>query len=268
MRAHVENSMTRELPNNVPFSAKVSLIKEFQYRWPEAAKACFSAVHDNLMRQLLACVHSDFGRWESLHGQIRNFMTDLVKKHADACQTIIKTMLESEHTPFTQNEHYLHTCEEKWLSIQGCSCCCVQASIIPEAESASFSIQEQNELLAHLMQFGHQVQSLADLAKLSPPDEFETEMMVMAQVRSYFQVAYKRVIDTIPSMIDLVFLKGVQNDIQNFLLEKIQIGGKDGRDLCARYLAEDPDVVARRDEIMARQETLEKVKAELYSFGI
>ncbi|TFY76931.1 hypothetical protein EWM64_g7081 [Hericium alpestre] len=35
-----------------------------------------------------------------------------------------------------------------------------------------------------------------------------------------------------------------------------------------RYLAEDPDVVARRDEIMARQETLEKVKAELYSFGI
>lgn len=30
-----------------------------------------------------------------------------------------------------------------------------------------------------------------DLAKLNPPDEYETELRVMAEVRGYFQVSYK-----------------------------------------------------------------------------
>lgn len=31
----------------------------------------------------------------------------------------------------------------------------------------------------------------ADLGKLNPPDEFEAELEVMAEVRAFFQVAYK-----------------------------------------------------------------------------
>ena len=52
--------------------------------------------------------------------------------------------------------------------------------------------QEQNvwEALAALAKIGYTV-TPEDLAKLAHVDEFENEMRVMAEVRGYFQVAYK-----------------------------------------------------------------------------
>ena len=52
--------------------------------------------------------------------------------------------------------------------------------------------KEQNvqEALAALAKIGYTV-TPEDLAKLAPVDEFENEMRVMAEVRGYFQVAYK-----------------------------------------------------------------------------
>ena len=46
------------------------------------------------------------------------------------------------------------------------------------------------EALAALAKIGYTV-TPEDLAKLAPVDEFENEMRVMAEVRGYFQVAYK-----------------------------------------------------------------------------
>lgn len=50
------------------------------------------------------------------------------------------------------------------------------------------------EALAFLVQAGLPVGYLDStelLGKLMPPDEYETELRVMAEVRGYFQVAYK-----------------------------------------------------------------------------
>lgn len=42
-----------------------------------------------------------------------------------------------------------------------------------------------------LSQMGYSGLKNEDLARLHPPDAFEEELRVMADVRSYFQVAYK-----------------------------------------------------------------------------
>lgn len=48
-----------------------------------------------------------------------------------------------------------------------------------------------NAVLAALAEIGYPGLTLDDLGKLNPPDEYESELQVMAEVRGYFQVSYK-----------------------------------------------------------------------------
>ena len=47
------------------------------------------------------------------------------------------------------------------------------------------------ETLANLAKLGYAGLTEVDLGKLNPPDLYEEELEVMAEVRAYFQVAYK-----------------------------------------------------------------------------
>ncbi|KAG6863142.1 hypothetical protein C0991_007944 [Blastosporella zonata] len=71
MRQHIERSITRELPNNVPFSAKVDLITNFQASWEFATKVCFGAVRKQVQRMLEHHVAQTFHRYENLEGHIQ-----------------------------------------------------------------------------------------------------------------------------------------------------------------------------------------------------
>lgn len=55
-----------------------------------------------------------------------------------------------------------------------------------------------NLALAALAELGYRGLTAEDLGKLNPSDEYETELEVMAQVRGYFQVAYKVLFHLIP----------------------------------------------------------------------
>lgn len=58
-------------------------------------------------------------------------------------------------------------------------------------------------------------------------------------------------------------------DIQSFLLERMKLGAtREAAERCARYLAEDPNIVSHRQELQARKTRLEEVKDKLYNFGI
>lgn len=51
--------------------------------------------------------------------------------------------------------------------------------------------QKVNAALAALAELGYTGLRAEDLGKLNPLDEYQTELEVMAEVRGYFQVAYK-----------------------------------------------------------------------------
>lgn len=63
--------MTRELPNNVPYEAKASLIVRFQAKWPEAVEVCFEDVEEATLKVLLRMIEDHFGRFSILQLHIR-----------------------------------------------------------------------------------------------------------------------------------------------------------------------------------------------------
>jgi ferric-dicitrate binding protein FerR (iron transport regulator) len=75
------------------------------------------------------------------------------------------------------------------------------------------------------------------------------------------------VIDVIPSLIDLVFLKSLTEKMQPFLISKMELGSASAADSNAKLLAEDPEMVAWRDELTERRKRLESVVAELKKYG-
>ncbi|KAE9397406.1 hypothetical protein BT96DRAFT_1020873 [Gymnopus androsaceus JB14] len=501
VKKHVEQSITRELPNNVPYEAKASLIVRFQVTWPKTVDECFQRVEDVTLKLLLKMVEERFGRFALLQSHIRNFIKTLMDEHKKKCKEMLEAALEAERMPYTQNDHYLETTTQAWLnkykavrsgyadneeldpnakkhkakesspgnpSLSGASSTLFDANAFGAAASASIppssasggtfgafggksaalsaspfsntqtgfggksaaspvspfsnhqtgsftlepkssfsnaqtgesvnafgaaasasiplspasggafaafggksaapsaspfsntqtgfggksaaspaspfsnhqtgsptpgaksafsnaqtgpstrevksaappaslfskpsapqvysekpmppnresvsskgakgvsSIDEDTqkalqEAIGLLVQAGLPVSSLNPtelLGKLMPPDEYEKELKVMAEVRGYFQVTYKRMIDNIPCFIDLLFVRKLGDTLQPFLISKFGMGTPSANERCASYLGEDPVVVANREELLARKKRLESVDRELDEYSL
>ncbi|KAK0463456.1 P-loop containing nucleoside triphosphate hydrolase protein [Desarmillaria tabescens] len=371
MRKHIQRSITRELPNNVPFDAKVALITSFQRSWPHFVKSCFDNVRNTVLNTLLACVdHERLGRYDLLRHHLHSFISEIVSEQYASCHAFLDAILEVELSPFTQNLHYLDSSSEKWLAkykgarqesktqaapapapappvpttnpVPGSSISpgplktntslwsprpvpishssdssnesdslleplhtasqtpkrkfksnsrisaststpiSTSAPVVPiwdqrpvtsgtflpaENVSSPFDQEKMDHALAALAALGFAGLTAEDLEKLHPVDEYETELKVMAEVRGYFQVSYKRIIDYVPSLIDLKFIKAVGKALQPFLIKKFELGSNEANAKCAKYLAEDPGVTAEREELCTKKRLLEKVQEELYRFG-
>jgi len=77
----------------------------------------------------------------------------------------------------------------------------------PAQTARAHDPERVNKILSGLAELGYVGLKEEDLGKLNPVDEYERELVVMAEVRGYFKVAYKRIIDNAPSLIDLKFVK-------------------------------------------------------------
>ncbi|KIK58162.1 hypothetical protein GYMLUDRAFT_45362 [Collybiopsis luxurians FD-317 M1] len=405
IRKHIDQSMTRELPNNVPFQAKASLIVRFQAEWPKAVDACFRGVEVATSKVLLKMTQDHFGRFALLQLHVRNFIKILMEQHERSCSDVLKAVLEAERMPYTQNDHYLESSTQAWLdkykavrsgkiSEEVKSSAKVQPPFnstqpasgdlgtsivggIPPSFSFSSTSQRKTaadansvsssfasafgngsgapsafgsgssgggkansfafgapatasassnpkppqapgfdaaaffsakatatdaqpasasavsdsspsniegakkpvaidetilqEALSLLVKAGVPTSSLnlTDLVgKLTPPDEYERELRVCSEVRGYFQVAYKRMIDNIPRFIDLLFVRELGKTLQPFLISKFGLGTPSAHERCATYLGEDLALVARRDELLARKKRLESVDRELEEYSL
>ena len=63
-------SLTRELPGDVPFGAKVTLMLQFQATWKDLSKFCFARVQTGMYVVLMECLIQTIGRFELLRGQL------------------------------------------------------------------------------------------------------------------------------------------------------------------------------------------------------
>ncbi|KAJ7735808.1 P-loop containing nucleoside triphosphate hydrolase protein [Mycena metata] len=336
IRTHLAKSITRELPGNIPFSAKKSLITAFQSTWLDCAAHCFNLVKHSMLALLMRCIGEKFGRYELLQARLTTCITDLAARYYDTCGSFLMAMLEVEKMPFTQNDHYLSASTEKWLSRYKDERAGKKRSSAgeepaskrrkltenqpsastsrssdpskfgapaastanpfgsfgtappPKASSRELSVfkplgdgsssrdhspvmtdpEKINNVLAQLAELGYPGVSPEDFGKLRQVDEYETEITVMSEVRGYFQCAYKRLIDVIPSLIDLKFLRAISEALQQELISEFELGGANANTLCAEYLAEDPRLVAKREDLTARRRRLEAIQIQLHNFGL
>lgn len=132
---------------------------------------------------------------------------ELIQFHLFSCRSFVDATLEVERMPYTQNTHYLQSSVDKWLAKYKTqrkeeNPSPALAFAMPDFSPNSRKVngfdksdnakqQYMREALAILARIGYPGLKEEDLGRLHAPDEYETELDVMAEVRGYFQVAYK-----------------------------------------------------------------------------
>jgi len=120
-----------------------------------------------------------------------------------------------------------------------------------------------SEALAALTKMGLEHAHASSLANLLPPDPQEPAIGIMADVRAYFQVAYKRFVDNVPMGIDRTLVRGVRAGLEKALFDGLAISGPGGFEKCRVLLSEPEDIVERRGELQKRRKRLLSAKDEL-----
>ena len=78
----------------------------------------------------------------------------------------------------------------------------------------------------------------------------------------------QRIIDDIPRIVDHDFVQALGKHLHETLVEGFGIGSENATERARIYLAEDPDDVARREELKAKEQRLEEVLKKLFNFGL
>ncbi|PIL30975.1 transporter [Ganoderma sinense ZZ0214-1] len=186
-----------------------------------------------------------------------------------ASTTSVPSLSSSQIASFFQSNA---TQTGAWAEQTSASFAAPSQAHVSETDTATRTKPQRNEqaireALAALTKLSLNVTE-EDLGKLNPPDEYEDELVLMAEVRAYFDVAYKRIIDYIPLSIDEHFLYAFVESLQPVLFEKLGLGSANSHARCLSYLAEDPQVVALRDELLTKKKRLESVQKALINFGL
>ncbi|KAI0250037.1 hypothetical protein BJV78DRAFT_616771 [Lactifluus subvellereus] len=119
-----------------------------------------------------------------------------------------------------------------------------------------------NDTLSSLAKMGLQAVNAPALANLLPLDPMEPAIEIMADVRAYFQVAYKRFVDTVPMGIDRMMLRRMSVGLEGALLRGL-VSGPDGYQRCGMLLSEPEDIIERRNELEKRLQRLISARKEL-----
>ncbi|KAF5374338.1 hypothetical protein D9758_004674 [Tetrapyrgos nigripes] len=279
-RAH--EARTRELPGNYPHVVQEHYIKQFTKDWSEPAKMLCEFVHDLVSEIVFEMVHQhfkDFGLG-LLERQIRLIMQEQLKSSLEVTMSYIVWLTGLEHRAFTLNTHYLSDYREKFLAHYKA------ARQHPEEKPASTlsdlkgfykaarrhpdvkttfdsKAVSPSEVLAGLVQMGYEGIQLSDLPKLRS-DPMEPALIIMADVRAYFQVAYKRFADNVPLAIDAELVRGLERDIFNTLTSKLGIYSEsEGSEICQELAQENPQVSDRREELTKKLERMQSASREL-----
>ncbi|KIY62353.1 P-loop containing nucleoside triphosphate hydrolase protein [Cylindrobasidium torrendii FP15055 ss-10] len=223
----IDSRITRELPFNIPFSAKVYLIHQCFEDWPNISRECATSVFDKLKKILEEKVEATFGRFASLKENVRNVLEARLEALESATLERIDWMLKLEYPPYTLNHHYFESYRTKYIE--------------------KFQDERENED--------------------SGSDEYNQAIVMMAEVRAYFQVAYKRIIDNVPRIIDHDCLQALSEAMNDTLTSGLGVGDDAASYRLRSYFAEDPAVQAEREELMAKKAKLEDVVKKLNEFS-
>ncbi|KAF9234006.1 P-loop containing nucleoside triphosphate hydrolase protein [Melanogaster broomeanus] len=242
-----QKARTRELPGNYPFVVQKAYIEQFTKRWKQPAMELFDEVYTILKANLAKLVEEHFAHMGK--GNAKQSVLMIVYDHldeaADRTKKKIEWLLDVEQTPTTLNTHYYSDYRDKFLAYyKGCrdnsDLATKLKSYTAWGSKNSNGIDYQNSIskvLAGLNEIGVSVKA-ADLPKLLPSDPMEPALNVMADVRAYFQVAYKRFADMVPMAIDYEIIRGLERGMDRALQEGLQITGPEGYNRCSAMLQE------------------------------
>lgn len=257
------HARTRELPGHYPFVVQTSYILTFTEKWHTPAKILCRSVYGVLTELINRLITEHFGSFgqQLLEQRVRVCVQEHLKKQLEQTEARIEWLVKLEALPYTLNTHYLSDYTEKFLAYyKGARSKQEHGALTSALESSHSTV---SEILSGLNTVGISGVQGEDLAKLLPADRMEASLRIMADVRAYFQVAYKRFADNVPLAIDYDLVRGVDRGLLATLSERLGIYGSNGKDICEELTQESPQVAGRREELMKKLERLQSASEEL-----
>ncbi|KIJ12489.1 hypothetical protein PAXINDRAFT_171186 [Paxillus involutus ATCC 200175] len=279
VRQAIKDAIAWELPNNIPYEAKTRLISQFTTLWTAPAERCLTAINEVLDDVIQGLIETHFGRFKVLQQLVSELISADVEEYKSRTRCAMKETLELEDRPnYTQNTDYLLTLRDKWLNKyrlgrRDPS----QYELLDDSEESDYptaqrQTDEVTNALYYLTQAGYSGLTADDLNRLRPynPNDFEDELIVMADVRAYFHVAYKRIIDHIPLKIEHSLHQALAGKVSVTLLQSLIVDTTAQGDFAERMkelVSEDPAIALKRDHLQARRARLQDYKRKLMNFS-
>jgi Dynamin GTPase effector domain len=116
-----------------------------------------------------------------------------------------------------------------------------------------------------LIAYGYSLPSSKDLMRLYD-DDYRAELDVISHVVAYFDLSSKRLIDDIPQVFETVFARDFGEELGKDLTMNLNLVGERGLDSCARYIRDESDVQAKRDQLIRLRHILDKAKETVDRF--
>ncbi|PBK94334.1 hypothetical protein ARMGADRAFT_90464 [Armillaria gallica] len=236
VRGEIENCTSWELPGEVPLETTRKLIERFTKEWSKPSVECFEAVYGTSSAYIQTLVTQRFGQFKPLESHV----SALVRAQMEMCKSealvILGKAINLETSPiFTQVPQYSME-RSKWFRRL------YRAYRDPHTYGLSVSMP----------------------SAVREATEDEEALLVMAKVRAYFEIAYKRFIDNVPLTIEHELHQGLLQRLSESLIQ--DMGRADGSQRAREMLREDPAIASRREILKDRIARLEEIKNKLYAF--
>jgi len=205
---------------------------------------------------------------------LKQRVSNIVITHLDQCyketSKRVKFLLEVEREPSTKNTHYFKDYRRKFLCFYtGLYHKDSNDHFIERVEGRTYQSSEFIEALETIMlnlpKIGLRNVKPLELAILETSEDADDALRIMADVRAYFQVAFKRFVDNVLKAIDEELVLGLAKGLQDVLVSGLKLDSPDAHETCARLVAEAPHIAGRRKSLLATRETLLLVREELYN---
>jgi len=265
---------TRELPGNTPFDVKAHLINLFVMQWRALTEICFNQAESLIADRLSRVVSNLFDEFS--HNGLNDIVLTTAQQYLSrlGVKTLaqLENILELEKLPYTLDEEYLQEYKRKMTThYENLYNASIGHSLTETALNVGSSAQPTKGGALQVIvgelrkQVGYEHVKINDLSRLQPPNEALVAIEIMAEARAYFQVAYRRVSDNVALQIDRTLIREFGQCLRSELLERLGIFTEDGRDACARWMAEDPVATERRKDLSARKTVLSAAMRKLQS---
>ncbi|KAG7091490.1 hypothetical protein E1B28_010521 [Marasmius oreades] len=260
------DSRTRELPGNHPYLVEEAFVSEITAQWATPTQTFCRETYEAVLRQVVDLVKSyfsEFGQGQ-LERQMSNIVQDHLRQRYEQTRDRLEWLVKLENRPCTSNMHYFADYRDKFFGFyKGLR----QQDKNPELFKDCLKNPKQSiylrEALASLTSLGFDSVKQSDLQKLLPGDEMDPALKIMAEVRAYFQVAYKRFADNVPLVIDYELIQGLERDLLPTLFAKLGIHGANGPEICREFAEENSMIADNREALSKKLERLQVASQEL-----
>ncbi|KAF7976887.1 hypothetical protein HWV62_5431 [Athelia sp. TMB] len=289
VRRVISDSVAWELPHIVPPEAMQTLIKRSVSHWNEPSLRCFIDVFLSLGEFFETLANAHFGRFKKMQRHLMTVIQADLAKLKSVCYANVEESVRKEQGPFfAPHVGDYDAARGEWLDEYKRQRHARSSEIsYPRADAGrGHDYHNEAQVLSGLAALGYHGINRSDLVRLRPKDEYEDELIVMADVRAYFEVAYKvsntklicdtnltiefdpkRIIHSVPMTIEASLVRPLARDLHASLVQSLFTRDNAAAQI-KELLGEDPTISRRRDELIKKKKQLEEIRDRVDEFAL